>query len=736
MVNQTSLVGLQTGKAHADRPLIRFESNADIKAREEREEAQKQAEKAQNAPVISALAGHVRHAFQLAVTDRSIVSERLVQCLRQREGVYDADQKKLIKEQNGTDIYVMLTDIKCRALESWLKDIMIPSGERPYSIEPTPVPDLPPQITQKFQQLFLQDYFGRIQAQAAQAGEELTIDREFVEKQAQTEDFKGAAEKFEKTLIKLINEQAKTDADSLEIEIDDELREGNWYKVLNEFLVDFSTYPTAFMEGPVYRRRQVMKWEPIEGTLRAELRIVEKIVPEYERIRPFDVYPSPGSKSLQDGNLCLRKRYSRHDLDILRGVDGFDSDVINLVLEQYANGYREFIAWDTEIEDLHDRPGETTDPEGHIDLIKFFGNVQGFMLRQWGMSAEQIPDPYREYPVVAYLVGSYVIGARINSHPLGRRNVYSASFRMKNDSVWGKAVPELMRDIQQICNSAARNICNNSAIASGPQVWLYADLIPSECNKEDLYPWKIWEFSSEKIRNAGQRPMEFYQPPLVVGELLKIYDYFFKQGSEVTGIPSYIYGNEATGGAASTASGLSMLMNAASKGLRNAASNIDVGVISPSVEEHWLMLMLTRPELAKGDTKIVARASEYLIQQETLQMRRTEFANATNNPADMQIIGLDGRRAILEQTAKALKMDTSKIIPSREDMISTQVEEQTQQVILKLSAAYNIPPEQLVAALQAPAPKPGGGGGQQPRPRELDVASNPMAGQDVRQFNQ
>jgi hypothetical protein len=721
------LVGLQTGKVYDNRPLIRRETNNDINAREE---AQRQVETIQNSPIISSLAGHVRSAFQTATLDRSVVSERLLRCLRQREGKYDADTQKLIDQSNGTNLYMMLTDIKCRALESWLKDIMIPSGERPYSIEPTPVPEVPQQIIGKAQQAFMQDYLGRIQAQAAQAGQE------FNESMIDPEDLQEAAGQFEKELLKIIREQAKEAADSLEVFVDDELREGNWYKVLSEFLIDFSTYPTAFMEGPIFRRRQVMVWEPVEGSLKSELRIVDKVVKEYERIRPFDVYPSPGSKSLQDGNLCIRKKFSRSDLDALRGVDGFDADVINLVLKQYANGYREFIAYDTEVEDLHDRPSETSDPEGHIDGIKFFGNVQGFMLREWGMSIKQIPDPFREYPVVAYLIGSYIIGARINPHPLGRRNIYSASFRRKNDSVWGKGVPELMHDIQQLCNSTARAICNNEAIASGPQVWQYADLIPAECDKENIYPWKIWQFSSEKVKSAGQRPMEFYQPTLIVGELLRVYDYFFKQASEVTGIPAYIYGNESIGGAGSTASGLSMLMNAASKGLRNAASNIDEGVISPSVEEHWLTVMLMRPDLARGDSKIIARASEYLVQQEALQMRRTEFLNATNNEIDMQITGVDGRRELLRENAKSLKINPDKVVPTREDMIATQVEEQIKQVIGKLSAVLNVPPEQLIAALQAPVPKPGAGGQQQPKPQELDAAGNPVAGQDVRQFNQ
>ena len=723
--------GVRSGNTAHERPLIRLISNDEMdKAEAEKEEARRQAEESNNSPLISSLAGHIRSAYTVAINAKTIVSERMLQCLRQREGVYEADILDLIEKANGTKIYMLLTDTKCQALEAWLNDIMIPSGERPYSIEPTPIPDIPPNIAAKAKFMFVQDYFGRVQMQAQQDG--VPFDLSMIDQ----EDFQEAKNRFEKDLLNLIREQAKEDADELELYIDDELVEGGWYTKLSEFLYDFATYPTAFMEGPIYRRRQVLKWVPVEGEMRSELNVVEKTVPEYDRISPYYVYPSPSSKSLQDGNLCVRRRFSRSDLEVLRGVEGYDADIIDIILDKYANGYREYLAYDTEIEDLHDRPQESIDPEGNIDGVKFWGNVQGMMLREWGLSIEKIPDPYREYPIVAYMVGNYVFGAKINPHPLGRRNIYSASFRKKNDSVWGKAVPELMRDVQNMCNSLARAICNNAALAAGIQVYQLVDLIPPECARTDIYPGKIWEFSSEKIKSAGQKPIEFFQPLLIAHQLMNLYNEFFQQGSEVTGIPAYIYGNQKIGGAGQTASGLSMLMNAAAKGLRNAAKNIDVGVISPSIEEHWLMLMLSRPDLAKGDTKIQARASDYLIQQEALQMRRTEFLNATENQIDMQIIGIDGRAELLRENAKSLKINPEKIVPSRENMISTMVEQQVQEIVTKLSQILNIPPEQIVQALQAPAPRQGQQGGrQQPRTREQDVAGNPIAGQAVRQFN-
>jgi 5-methylcytosine-specific restriction endonuclease McrA len=986
---------VQTGKTYAERPLIRRLSNEDIEKQKEAE-AMTAFQSRQNRPVISNLASHIRSAFTAAVSAKSTIQQRGLMCLRQREGIYEADVQQLIKQSNGTNIYMMITDVKCRALEGWLKDIMLPSGEKPYSIDPTPIPDIPPQLVQKATQAFVQDYMGRV---AQQAGvDPATLPAEAISE----DDFRQAAEQFKDELLAQVREQAKKDADAIENNVDDELTEGKWYECLSEFIEDFATYPTAFMEGPIYRKRSVLAWEPIQGTMMSRITVAEKIVKEYDRVDFFDVYPAPGAKTVQDGDLCIRKRYTRRDLDALRGVEGFDSDAIDQILKQYARGYREWVAYDTEIADLHDRPNETQDPEGHIDGIKFFGSVQGFMLREWGMSVEEIPDPYREYPVIAYLVGTYVIGARLNPHPLGRRNIYKASFRNKNGSIWGKAPAEVMRDNQNICNSAARAMCNNAAVAcltgdtvvyrqgqrhgkapvtllelwnrkhshnsglrrtklrsldeetgkffsnrvvdildngiaevfevvtergyrikatsnhrfmredgewsyldsfgagsliavngqaaasplvciecggeksargircrkcasqfhnsewnrrqaeaartnrdssgttarrrkvcrlemkdfcadcgvkaseskglhqhhkdrdpwrnepdnlmtlcepchvkrhtkedsfgdpflhryvsydrvvsirsvgmervfdlvmtgpnhnfiangfvshnSGPQCWQFVDLIPAECDRTNIYPWKIWEFSSERVKAAGMKPMEFYQPDLHVGELLKLYQYYFEQASEVTGIPAYIYGSEKVGGAGSTASGLSMLMNAAAKGLRNAASNIDKGVIAPSVEEHWLTIMLTQPSLARGDCRIKARASEYLIQQEQLQMRRSEVLERTNNPVDLQIMGIDGRAELLRENFKSLKMNVDKLIPRREDMIVAQVQQQVQQIVMKLSQSLGVAPEQIMAALQSPGPS-----AQPGKPQEIGPDGQPMAGKDVRMVNQ
>ncbi len=97
---------VQTGRTYTDRPLIRRVTNEDIE-KQKAEEAQKQFEAKQNQPVVSRLASHIRSAFTAAIQAKSTVMQRGLKCLRQREGIYEADIQALIDKQGGTSIYMI-----------------------------------------------------------------------------------------------------------------------------------------------------------------------------------------------------------------------------------------------------------------------------------------------------------------------------------------------------------------------------------------------------------------------------------------------------------------------------------------------------------------------------------------------------------------------------------------------------------------------------------------------------
>lgn len=659
----------------------------------------------QSTPVISSIASHIRTKWQENRQAKEAIEQVMLDNARKRKGEYSADTLRKIKQQGGSEVYINITNVKCRAAESWMYDVLLPSGERPWSLEPTPLPDVQAEIEQELR-LKLQVEYQDFLANAVQMGT-LSID-----------ELPGMIKKMERDVAKEIKQMALADAGAMGDEIEDELVEGGYYDALRQCIPDLITYPAAIMEGPTVYNKKTLEWatQP-DGSPYAN--VIDKPTRRYRRVNPFDLYPAPGARNLDEGALIELIPLHRSTLIQYLGIDnGFDDDAIRLVLDEYGKGgLREWLTNDLERQELENRPtAHSWNDSERIDCIKFMGPVQGVMLRTWGMTEEQVPDPIMDYEITAYLIGRYVIKAKLNEHPLGKRNYFCSSFEESNDSVWGKGVPELMGDIQKICNGCARAMVNNMGHASGPMVWYNYNLMRPGEVVTGIHPWKVWPMKSDPA-GGSRPPVGFFQPEVIVDHLLKIYEYFFKQASEVTGIPAYVYGSQgAGGGAADTASGLSMLMNAASKGLKAVASHFDNGIIKPSIHAHWLHIMLNEPERARGDINIVARASEYLLQQEQLQLRRNEFLNATNNPTDLEIIGKPGRATILREVAKSLKLKSDDVVPDPEDIEEQGHTAEIQAVFQSVAQAVGIPVEQVMAIAQQ---------GGQPRPNQPAPQAGP-----------
>ena len=215
-----------------------------------------------------------------------------------------------------------------------------------------------------------------------------------------------------------------------------------------------------------------------------------------------------------------------------------------------------------------------------------------------------------------------------------------------------------------------------------------------------MYPWKIWQTQSDPM-GVPQPAVSFFQPSSNVHELMGVFERFSTLADEYTGIPRYMTGDSPAGGAGRTASGMSMLMNNASKSIKQVVATIDVNVLTPLLEHLYFhnMKYSDDPEL-KGDVSIIARGAVSILLKEAAQVRRNEFLAATANPIDMEIIGIPGRAEVLRQVAKSLDMPTEKIVPSMEALQLRAM--QRQQMMLQMQA------QQGQQGAQGPGPSPSG----------------------------
>ena len=261
----------------------------------------------------------------------------------------------------------------------------------------------------------------------------------------------------------------------------------------------------------------------------------------------------------------------------------------------------------------------------------------------------------------------------LNYDPLGEKPYSKTSFIKSPGAFWGRGIPEIIEDLQSVCNASARALVNNMAIASGPQVEVNLERIPPNEDITQLSPWKIWQVMNDPLGSSAPA-VRFTQPDSRANELMAVYDRFSRLADDHSGIPAYVYGDMNVQGAGRTASGLSMLMGSAGKSIRQVVMHIDNDIIRPTVQRQFLYNMrYDEDESIKGDVEVIAKGAINLAVKETVNIRRVEFLNATANPMDLEIIGQDGRAAILREVAKGLQMPVDDIIPSKEqESVTTQ----------------------------------------------------------------
>ena len=628
---------------------LRVVSNSDL-ARQEQEAADRALAERQNQPLILGLASYLRACWDVAKMAKRPIEYEMLRALRQRNGEYEADKLRAIRGQGGSEIYMMITEVKCRAAESWLRDILLDSGSPPWDLAPTPLPDLAPAQKKAVESEFAQQVVQLVQ-RTGQAPDMAQM-RELREMVAQ--DYRFA-----------LLREAQARADRMKVRIQDQFAQGGWEQAFNDFITDLVTHPAAFIKGPIVRRQRALGWEqsPTGATV---VKPIERLAPEYERVDPFYIYPEPGITNINDGYLFEYHPLTRMALSDLIGVPGYDEDAIRKVLE-IGNG-QSWINEDMELlKDEEERKYYAyMRPTEMFDALEFWGKVSGEMLREWGMSEEDVPDPAREYDANVWLVGNYVIKAVLNYDPLGEKPYTKTSFIKCPGAFWGKGIPKIIEDLQAVCNAAARALVNNMGIASGPQVEINLERIPANEDITALSPWKIWQVTNDPVGSSAPA-VRFTQPDSRATELMAVYEKFSRLADDHSGIPAYIYGDLNVQGAGRTSSGLSMLMGAAGKGIRQVVMHIDSDVVKPIVLRQFVYNMRYDPdESIKGDVEVLAKGAVNLAVKETVNVRRIEFLNATANPIDAEILGRDGRSAILREVAKGLQMPVEDVVPSRE----------------------------------------------------------------------
>lgn len=645
-------------QALPDTGLLRVVSPAAL-TETERQKALQTAEENNNKPVLQGIAAYIMDCWESARDVKRTggsngvgVNDRLLKAQLARLGKYDTVKLSAIKTQTGgSEEYARVTANKCRVAEAWLRDVYLGQTEKPWTLKATPVPDMPPEEMARIKQTVAAEVAQVFAVFHAPPPSSMIQDR---------------VSELQDATMERMRDEARRAVERMERKIYDQLVEGGWDLEWGKFLNDLVTYPAAHFKGPVLRQRQNIKW--VQNGSRWMPKVEKTVTPEFMRIDPFRCYPSPNATTPQEGYFIEHVTFSRDDLYNLIGFDGYSEEAIRAVLEEYgAHGLVDWMGLSSVEQEEYVYDGQDRDrgPVVDIDCIEFHGPVRGKDLVEWGMDAKEIDDIDADYEACVWMIGRWVIKAQLNYDPTKTRPYFKSSWEELPGSYWGLGLADTLEDVQGVVNAAVRSLVNNMAMASGPQVAVNVDRMPAGEDISTLTPWKIWQMQDSQYGSTSAA-IDFFQPNSNVQELLTVIEKFYQFADDWSLIPRYMSGNDRVGGAGRTASGLSMLLNAANKGLKGVVSNIDTNVLTPLLNKQYMFNMLfDDDETMKGDAEVVAKGAVSLMQLESLQLRRNEFLSATANPLDSQIVGLEGRAEILREVAKGLEMDVNRVVPPR-----------------------------------------------------------------------
>jgi len=644
------------------------------------------------AGLVDRLSAYVRTCFEQAKSAKTQIEVEMLDSLRQREGIYSPDRLAEIRRQGGSELYMMLTNNKCRAAEAWIRDVIFQPGERPFYAKSTPVSDLPPELMDQLAQMVAAE------SQEAIAAGLYVTEREVFER--------GQA--VGKQVKERMEQEAKRRAELMEDQIDDLFVQGGFYDALECMIPDLVALHCGVLKGPVIRNKRKLKWVQDPRTGKSVPQADDELTPCYYAPSPLDLYPSADSRSPDDGFLIERIPVRRRALHSMIGVPGYSEERIRAALSEYQKGFTLEVGIDQQRREIEGARNWQLAPDKAIDALEFHGGVPGELLIEWGMEPERIADPGADYEVTCWLVGRFVVRCVLNEDPLRRRPYMISHYDRINGSFWGRGLPRMIRDIQDICNASARAIVNNMSFASGPMYEVEMDRLADGEDPTVLYPWRAFQTKASGTTPAPA--VRFFTVPSVANELMGVYQFFSQQADSYSGVQSFEHGQNQRSGAAGTASGLSMLFNAGSRLVKKVIAGIDK-CICGAVERTHTHVMLHSPEsFAKGDIEVEARGASALMVKETQQMRLVEFMQMTANPIDGQIMGMEGRSELLREAVKALSIDADRVVPSED----------------KLRAQMQMAQMQAMAAAGAPPTGPQGG-----PPRNLTPAGDDAGGMNV-----
>jgi len=438
--------------------------------------------------------------------------------------------------------------------------------------------------------------------------------------------------------------------------IHDQIEESNGSSEIRNALLESALLGTGIVKGPFNFNKTLNRWTYDEEGER-KFNPLEVRVPRIEFVSCWDFYPDPAATNIDECEYVIhRHKMNRSQLRQLRNMPFFDKEAIRECLRLGAN-YEEK-SFEAQLKD-----DSTVDEEysSNFEVLEYWGIMDAEYAREVGIDLPDSVDDLDEIQINAWICGNKLLRAVINPFTPYRIPYNAFPYERNPYNFFGIGIAENMDDSQQIMNGHARMAIDNLALAGSLVFDVDESALVGGQNME-IYPGKIFR------RQAGVPGQSIYglKFPNTAPENMMMFDRFRQLADEQTGIPSYSHGQTGVQSMTRTASGMSMLLGAASLNIKTVIKNLDDFLLKPLGEAYfqWNMQFFEGEVDVVGDLEVKATGTNSLMQKEVRSQRLTMFLQTAQNPTIAPFVKIS---KLVSELAYSLDLDPDEILNDPEE---------------------------------------------------------------------
>jgi len=667
---------------------------------------------------VKGIADHVISHFKKSEDYRYDDETRWVRAYRNYRGIYGPDVQ--FTEAEKSRVFIKVTKTKTLAAYGQIADVLFAGNKFPISIEPTELPEgvakdvsfdpkEPEQLRNQEEDDDMQSPYGfNGDGKELPAGATAQSLQEMLgplsNKLGEIENLKeGSGE----TPTAITYSPAMIAAKSMEKQIMDQLQESHANKHLRSTAFEMALFGTGVMKGPFAIDKEYPNWDD-EG----EYSPIFKTIPQVSHVSVWNFYPDPDSTNVDQAQYVIeRHKMSRSELRALKRRPYFRDNVIEEVIADGENYTKKY--WEDDLIDYN----QDSYVE-RFEVLEYWGMLDTDMLEEQGVEIPKELKEFEELQANVWVSGRRLLRVVLNPFKPSKIPYMAAPYELNPYSFFGVGLAENMDDTQTLMNGFMRMSVDNAVLSGNLLIEVdETNLVPGQ--DLSVYPGKVFR------RQGGAPGQAIFGTkfPNVSQENLQLFDKARQLADESTGLPSFSHGQTGVQGVGRTASGISMLMNAASGSIKTVIKNVDDYLLKPLGEGlfRFNMQFNFNPEI-RGDLEVHARGTESLMANEVRSQRLMQFLQTASNPALAPFAKFN---YIIREIAKAMDLDPSKVTNNMDEAV-------LQAELLKQFQGPQPPQGQQPAAGANPMDPTGAGGGtigtgQAPRPNEQGFSGNGQA---------